>query len=330
MPRPAGRPWFRRNRGWYVTLDGNQIPLGVTDPRAAAQAWQALQSLLALKTHDPQGERTVAEAVPEFLRSIGHRVEPKTLKKYAAELAWLVARYGTGTISALDAAGIERHATAEGWSDSHRANVLYTVQGFVRWAGRKEFKLERPAKESRGADSVISADTYAAILRETTGDFHQYVRCLWATGARPGEVAGLTVEGIDWVNGYSVLKKHKTKRKGKVRTLHFGPEALRVLTEQKAKHTSGLLFRGADGKAFTARAIVGRFLRLSEKVGKSVSAYCFRHTYVTRALEAGISDAQVAALVGHASTAMIHRHYSHLTANARLLGDVAAKLDGAA
>jgi integrase len=42
-------------------------------------------------------------------------------------------------------------------------------------------------------------------------------------------------------------------------------------------------------------------------------AYCYRHGYVTEALEKGIGDATVAELVGHANTATIHRYYSHLT-----------------
>lgn len=328
MPRKAGQPWYRSENGaWYVTFDGKQIPLGVSGRDAEAHAWAALQALLALKINDPQTARTVAEAVPVFTEAISHRVEPGTLKKYAAELNWLAAHYGTARIADLTPTALEKAAAAEDWSDSHRSNVLYTVQGFVRWAGRGDFKLSRPPKESRGAESVIPPDLYERVLRETTGDFHQYCRALWHTGARPGEVAGLTAEGVDWANGCAVVKKHKTRRKGKNRTLHFSPEALKVLTEQLDRHRSGLLFRGADGTRLTARAVVGRFLRLSEKLGKAVTAYCFRHTYITRALEAGIPDAQVAALVGHTSTAMIHKHYSHISANGRLLGEVAAKLD---
>jgi integrase len=37
----------------------------------------------------------------------------------------------------------------------------------------------------------------------------------------------------------------------------------------------------------------------------------YRHTFATDALEQGVPDALVAELLGHASTAMIHRHYGH-------------------
>jgi integrase len=74
------------------------------------------------------------------------------------------------------------------------------------------------------------------------------------------------------------------------------------------------------------QAIVTRFLRVSAKVGRTVTAYPYRHTWATRALAAGIPDTHVAALLGHASTAMVHKHYSHVDANARLLRELVDKL----
>lgn len=48
--------------------------------------------------------------------------------------------------------------------------------------------------------------------------------------------------------------------------------------------------------------------------------------FATRALAAGESDAVVAALLGHSSTAMIHKHYSHLDGQARVLKDAAERV----
>ena len=31
------QPWFRKKRGWYVTLDGQQIPLGTENDAAFTQ-----------------------------------------------------------------------------------------------------------------------------------------------------------------------------------------------------------------------------------------------------------------------------------------------------
>jgi hypothetical protein len=46
-----------------------------------------------------------------------------------------------------------------------------------------------------------------------------------------------------------------------------------------------------------------------------------RHTVATDAPTNGVLDAQVADLLGHIGTAMLHRHYAHLGAKAKALRD---------
>lgn len=120
-------------------------------------------------------------------------------------------------------------------------------------------------------------------------------------------MAGLTAEAVDWASGTATLKRHKARKKGKKRVLFLPQEALALLRRQAEWHGgSGPLFRGQGGKGLSRQAIVTRFLRVSEKVGRTVTAYQYRHTWATRALAAGIPDTHVAALLGHASTAMVH------------------------
>jgi integrase len=52
---------------------------------------------------------------------------------------------------------------------------------------------------------------------------------------------------------------------------------------------------------------------------KPCIAYGYRHSFATDALAKGVPDTQVAELLGHSGTAMLHRHYSHLTARAKTL-----------
>jgi hypothetical protein len=44
-----------------------------------------------------------------------------------------------------------------------------------------------------------------------------------------------------------------------------------------------------------------------------------RHAFATDALANGVPDVQVAELLGHSGTAMLHRHYAHLGARAKAL-----------
>jgi integrase/recombinase XerC len=220
-----------------------------------------------------------------------------------------------------------RAAAIETWGDTHRANVLQTVGALLKWAGR-EVKIPHPPKASKGAESVVPDPVYRKCLLGSHGDFHQLLRMLWLTGCRPGEASGLTVEAIDWSSATATLKRHKTRRKGKTRILFLGSEVLAVLQEQREKYGAGLLFRGLRGKRLGLQALTMRFQRLSERIGCKVTSYQFRHTWATRALLAGIADVEVAAMLGHSSTAMLHRHYAHITSNSRKMIENANRLAG--
>jgi integrase len=333
MPRTAA-PWYRTSTGrWYVTHQGKKRPLPITDPKDQAGAWDAFRALVsqavteAVRSPAARPE-PVAELVKPYLDAIAHKINARTRRGYESYLRTFVALFGNSAAAQIDPGAVEKGALAAGWSDSNRANYLWAVQAFLRWCGRADVKLSRPAKDSRGAEAVVPPALHARILRETTGDFHQYVRFLWATGCRPMEGARLTVEAVDWVTGTVTLKQHKTRHKKKRRILYLSTEAVAILREQAERHRAGPLFRGLGGRPFSLQAVVSRFCRLSDKLGESVCAYNYRHTFGTRALAVGLPDTHVAALMGHTSTRMLHQHYSHITADARLLREAAEKLAG--
>lgn len=331
MPRRP-RPWFRTGKGrWYVQIDGKQVALPATDPADEAAAWEAFKRLVARADSGTAPEvkpGPIAALIPAYVEQLRPRVAPRTLTGYAGHLRRFGARFGSVPAAAVDPAAVAGHATEQGWSDSNRHNYLWAVQAFVRWCGRKDFALDRPPKDSRGAEAVISEAAHRAVLRETRGDLHQLCRLLWECGARPMEAASLTAEGIDWASGTATLRKHKTKKRGGARILYFNQAALAVLEEQRARHGSGPLFRGQGGGPFTLRALVGRMCRVQERAGVRATLYGYRHTWATRALERGIPDVQVAAMLGHKDTGMVHRHYSHCAANGRLLREAAERAAG--
>lgn len=333
MPRPNA-PWFRKSRNrWYVTLHGKMVPLPVTDPKAEAAAWVAFQELLSRAKAGPPPARAepLRELVAPYLEAIRHTVSPRTAAGYASYLRQLLSAFPNAAAADLDPAAVGRQASERAWSDSNRHNYLWAVQAFVRWCGRADFALDRPPKDSRGAEAVVSGAVHRAVLREATGDFHQLVRVLWETGARPMEAARLTAEQIDWTSGTATLRHHKTRKKGKgrPRVLYFTAEALAVLREQAERYKgTGPLFRGLQGKPLTLRALVGRMIRVQDRLGVRVTLYHYRHTFITRALERGIPDTHVAALVGHRDTSMIHGVYGHVSANGRLLREQAERASG--
>lgn len=329
MPRKA-HPWLRSSTGeWYVTHNGDKKPLGVFGANNEAAAWAAFQKLLenTVEIKPKARSEPLASILPDYLSALGARATAKTLRDYSVHLRSFIAPFGNRAANEIDGKSLELHASKKGWSDSYQNNWLWTVQAFIRWAGRPDFSVRRPAKESRGAKALISEDTQRLILRETKGDFHELCRLLWMTGCRPMEAASITAEMVDWTSGTITLKKHKTKHKGKRRIIYLSPDALTLLKTQSLLYDGkGPLFRGIGGEPFSIHAIVTRMIRVSKRIGRSVTAYGYRHSFATRALAIGTPDTHVAALLGHTSTTMIHAHYSHLTEDSRLLRDAAARI----
>jgi integrase len=57
-----------------------------------------------------------------------------------------------------------------------------------------------------------------------------------------------------------------------------------------------------------------------------IIAYGFRHGLATDALSRGVADAVVAELLGHSGTAMLHKHYAHLTARSQALREALGRV----
>ena len=344
MPRQPG-VWYRRERDqWFTTLHGKQTPLGVFGMGNEVLALDELRALVA-RLEAAQGqaspakpaERTVRVAVAEHLAERAGKVCPGALRNYRFVLEMhLCAAFGDRHPSAVTAADLERWAedgrTPRGkpWSSTTRHVYLTIAAGFLRWCGHP-VDVDRPPVESRGADVVLTDEQFERVLgayRECNGgDFVPLMRVLRETGARPGELVGLTAETVDWSNGCVILAKHKTAKKTKrKRIVYFNAAAVAVLESQRTRHGSGPLFRTTHGRAYTVDEITRRMQFLSKRVGFRAIAYgAGRHSFATRALCNGIPDTVVAALLGHTDTSMVHSHYSHVAENSRILRAAAEK-----
>lgn len=342
MPREPGVWWWKARRQWYSTVRGRQVPLGVyrVDDREGAIA--ALRRALAsLTPGTKEGEsppaQTVKVAAAEYLASAADKLSPGTLRYYRIGVTkHFCAAFGPRGVASLSAGEIEAWAQScakeHRWSQSTRRNYLGVVAAFLAWCGHP-VKLRRPAMESRGADAVLTDEQFAQVLeayrsgrKKPESDFLTLLALLRETGARPGEVVGLTVEGVDWANGCARIKQHKTARKGHKRILYFNSAALEVLEGQRAKHGSGLLFRNCRGTGYTVKALTLKCWTLAQKLPFKVLLYGLgRHSFATRALVNGVPDTHVAALLGHRGTDMLHAHYSHINSESRMLREAAEK-----
>jgi integrase len=320
MPRRA-TPWWRAARHmFYGTVAGRQVPLNVTDPADLAAAWEALRTLQRLAA-EGASTATVAGLVDAFLVDVVERVKTRTFKGYSWYAGLFKARLGSQVVDQLSAKTLEDNARVSGWSSSTRNNYLSTAVTVLTWGGVKlDRPVKKPRKESAGMKSLIAEETYRRMLTLTRGDWRGVVEFLWETGARPSEAAAIELPFVSFAGGVVTLKDHKTVGStGSDRLIYLTDAALAVLRRQAERYGGGLLFRSQRGAALSAQAFVMKFRRLSAELGCRVTAYGFRHSFACRALDSGLTDSEVAELLGQSGTAMLHKHYKHKTALGRSL-----------
>ena len=330
MPRKA-RPWLRKGRGWYVQIGGRQHFL-LTSAHSFEEATNALEARHgAIVSGDIIPTSTLDRAVVSFLERNSGRVSPLRLQIYRICLQiQLSPQFRGRTVGSLGADEIEKWASHFPWSQSTLRERLGMVGTFLRWCGCP-VKLARPPGESRGAGVVLSDEQFARVLAaydpRRGGDLRELLTVLRLTGARPGEVVGLTVAGVDWTLGLAHLSHHKNARRGKMRVVYFPGPARAILEAQRLRYGSGPLFRTRAGLAYTSKKVSKLMLVLSKRVGFRAIAYGERHGFITRGLAKGVSADQLAALVGN-SAEVIRRNYSHIGADATLLRGLAERVVG--
>jgi integrase len=338
MPRRSG-PWFRTAKStWYATVEGRKVSLGVAGADNKAEAVKAWHRLMADGPKPkPQPEpkaATVRAVISGFLADAESRACAGTVRNYRVFLLPFAAKHGPRPAASLTVAEAESYARRPDWSSSYRNGFLGALVSAYRWAERTGLlhsnplrHVRKPPKASRGAQALIAAADHARLCKAARPMFRAFLQLLWLTGARPGEIAGLTAADLDLAQGVAVLSDHKTAHLGKVRVVFLCPEAVRVLRPICKARPTGLLFPGQDGRRLTAQAIGQRLARVCQNAGvKPCIAYGYRHTFATEALARGVPDAQVAALMGHSGTGMLHKHYSHLTAQSQALREALARV----
>ena len=133
---------------------------------------------------------------------------------------------------------------------------------------------------------------------------------------------------IDLDVGTWTFDKHKTaERTGKPRVVYLTPAMVDLCRRLVAENPEGPIFLNTKGRSWNRNSIRCRFrnIRAKLKLDDGVVAYALRHTYITDGLANGVPIADMAELVGHASTEMISKHYSHLNQKIEHLRNAACR-----
>ena len=327
--RKTGCPWYRKaNDSWYVWHGGHQVLLA-KGRENKAEAHRKFAELIGAK---PTGSTVVAWTVQTLIQAFEEHLTPRikasTLASYRVVFQSFVDCLGKRSASDITATDLEAWASAQDWSRTTRRYALTVVGGSFRWAeqfGHLSVNpirgLHKPPGRSRGTEVLIDDNLHQRLLSVASPQFRDFIETVRATGARPGEIARLEAHHVVWDAGCAVLREHKTDKTGRVRTIYLPPSTLALCRILAERYPVGPLFRNTRAETWKKTGWKQAMERAQRKLGleKRPLTSGYRHTFATDALVAGVPDAQVAELLGHSGTAMLHKHHSHLTAQSQAL-----------
>ncbi len=133
------------------------------------------------------------------------------------------------------------------------------------------------------------------------------VRLLAGLGLRPGEVAGLHLEDIDWRAGTIEVRLRKNRRGAVLPLPHAAGQAIAgYLREHRPETRERRVFvkqtgprRGEPIGTTAISEVVSRALRRAGVQAPMRSAYVFRHTVASQLVQHGASLKEVADVLGH-------------------------------
>ena len=294
-------------------------------------------------------------------------VSPATWESYRGSLdRYVIPRLGAAKLQALTPADLDAlydHLEAEGGQGGGplKAKTVANTAGIMHKAlsdAVKRGRMKRnpadainPPTAGKARTEWWSVEELRSFLRHVEGDELYAAWLTFATtGARLGEVAGLTWEDLDleagWMRvdwtlghvGHTMTWKPRPKSKAGERAMALDPATVAALREHKRHQAearllvgpawqdgftdhqgltrTGLVWTYPDGAPIHPKTISNRFLKLSKDAGlPRIRLHDVRHSYASAALEAatGWHDVKVISQrLGHANVAITLDTYSHV------------------
>jgi integrase len=151
------------------------------------------------------------------------------------------------------------------------------------------------------------------LVNACDGDFRMLVQAALETGARYGELSRLKVSDFHPDSGTVAIRISKTNKPRHVVLTDEGRAFFRHVCTGRAG--TELMFTRADGCAWL-RANQSR--RMGDavkraKISPAISFHGLRHTWASLSVMAGMPLMIVAKNLGHADTAMVQKHYGHMS-----------------
>jgi integrase len=291
--------------------------------------------MMAVGNAASTGEDTLVCVIFEhYLRYLMKYAAEKTYKEYNKAFTSFFETYPEVKVKDLRPLHMEEwwEKKHPNWEDGTRLFSATAVHAALNWASGAQARLipnnplkgmRMPKGRSRGAEALVDLADHQKLIAAVPEDLRDVLVALRHTGTRPSTVSRVTANDFFVEQGIWRVMNHKTvKKTGKPLIVPLPPVIVELSKKLAEKYPEGPLFRTARGVAWNPQKLASRILWYKKKLGVDVIAYGYRHTVATELLEAGVPDAQVAAILGQSNTAMIYKHYSHLGSKINSLRDI--------
>ena len=177
----------------------------------------------------------------------------------------------------------------------------------------------RKPKPGEGRDRRLTSEEEKRLLVATDAHsnpmFGWVVRLALFTGMRSGEILGLRRSQVDLKKRTVLLKDTKNGSSRSVPLLKAAVDVMQAALNNPVRPIdTDLIFFGEPGRDGKRRSYVISKIWASQTKSVGLSDLHFhdlRHEFVSRLVEAGLSDQKVSAISGHKSMQMLKR-YTHL------------------
>jgi integrase len=319
--------------------------------RRAAEAYRA-QLLAAMRggTYIPEDDTPLGDFLEQWLRdAVQTRVGPVTLRDYHSIVAaHLKPALGKDPLRGISAQDIDRYCAAkirEGLSPNtvlkHFRVLHAALEQAVRWGrlARNPADMATPPKAAPfEAHPWDEEETRLFLGQAKTSRHYPLFLTAILTGLRLGELAGLRWQDLDLVAGTASVRQtyyklgaeplfKPPKSRASQRTIALPAsviEALRAVREEQREARAffgkdyqdyDLVFCQVNGRPLDRRSLARSFHTIVAKAGlRPIRFHDLRHGHASYLARAGVPVKVAQERLGHSSSALTLRVYTHVLA----------------